>query len=149
TFATRGTPSAQQPAYLPILETGDACPRAFADLSQHGSGDATLAIPADEVSLSEAPPQAAEQRSGERGVDASARPGLTLEIDQDQQERTTRAGGTLLLQRQEVSEGAFVIGSALTILHRHPARASIGLSLHTQHRSRGLPRASRPGRAGS
>src|SRR5439155_1189323 len=79
----------------PSRETGDAGPRVFAEFRQHGSGDATLAIPADEVALAEAPPQAAEQRCGERGVDASARPGLTLEIDQDQQERTTRAGGTL------------------------------------------------------
>jgi hypothetical protein len=56
------------------------------ELDQHGSGNAFLAVPADEISLAEARPQTREELASNRGVDARPSPGLLLQIHQEKNE---------------------------------------------------------------
>src|SRR2546421_11797630 len=99
TGSIRGQPVAQNPTNSLAGESDDRAVHTIAHPGQNDSGDATLAIPADEVRLAETPPQAGEQRRRPRRVGRGFRVGPIVEREGGQPERATRSFRPPLLPR--------------------------------------------------
>src|SRR4029077_5084886 len=102
--------TAAQPAHDSLTDhVSDLRAGRILQLSQHGSDDAILVIPADEISVAQAGRQTREQLGGKHRIDVDVHSRLLFQVQQQQKERAVRALTALPLDVHEVAERVLVV----------------------------------------
>src|SRR5712692_4033079 len=92
--------------------------RRVSERGKNGAGDALFAVPPHAIGFAQARPQAREDFGAHDRMDAEARSGLFLQLDEQQQERVAGPLGALSLGGEEVPERLLVVRLAQPAFER-------------------------------